>query len=51
MGHLATLAVLAFLEVPLVALVPLALAPLIVVGHALWLVHKASSNDFKVDDL
>ena len=45
MGHLATLAALAFLDVPLFALLPLALAPLIVVWHALRLVDQARHAD------
>lgn len=45
MGHLATLAALAFLDVPLSALLPLALAPLIVVWQSLRLVDKARHAD------
>jgi len=48
MGHLAALAALAFLDVPLFALLPLALAPLIVSWYALRLVDKARHADPEV---
>lgn len=49
MSHLITLAALSFLDVPLAALLPLALAPMVVVWHALHLLKKAGRSDPEAD--
>jgi len=49
MSHVATLLVLSFLDVPLAMLLPLALAPLIVVWHALRMVDKARHANAETD--